>query len=137
MVKLSELYVWSFFPLAPSAPPQNVNGYPENHTAFHLEWSPPPLHDQNGVIEGYLVNVTENDTGLMFQTNTNQISMLFSSLHPDYTYCCQVTAVTVSEGPYSDPYCIRLHPGGKHFLTTICSSHYHLFFSSKRCPTKC
>ncbi len=89
-----------------------MNGYPLDSTTFNLEWSLPPLHDQNGRIKTYSVNVTENETAAMFQVKTNQTSIKFSSLHPDYTYCCQIAAITVAEGPYSAPYCVRLHQGG-------------------------
>ncbi len=100
-------------PSAPSAPPQSINGYPVDSTTFYLEWSLPPLHDQNGRIKTYSVNVTEDETEIKFQVKANQTSIRISSLHPDYTYCCQIAAITIAEGPYSDPYCVRLHQGGK------------------------
>ncbi len=105
-----------YYHVAPSAPPQGVNGYPLNPTTFHLEWSPPSLHYQNGLIVSYSVNVTENETAAMFQVKTNQTTFRFLSLHPDYTYCCRIAANTIAEGPFSPNYCVRLHQGSKYMI---------------------
>ena len=94
---------------APSAAPTNLNGYAIDHTSLYFEWEPPPLHQQNGFVVRYLVNVTERETGLMFQQNTTQQNITLMSLHPDYIYECSVGAVTVAEGPFSPLFQIRVH----------------------------
>ena len=113
------------FYLAPSAPPTNLNGYAIDHASLYFEWEPPPLHQQNGVVVQYLVNVTEHETGLMFQQITTQLNITLMSLHPDYVYECSVSAVTVAEGPFSPPFQIRVHVARElHPLTTTTIIHY-------------
>jgi len=65
-----------------------------------LSWNLPkdPL---NGIIQEYIINITETDTGRMFQEISITSRTTVSSLHPDYTYSWTVTAVTISVGPYS------------------------------------
>ena len=61
----------------------------------------------------YVVNITERETGLMFQRITTQTSITLSSLHPDYIYECRVSAVTIGEGPFSAVFAIRVLVAGK------------------------
>lgn len=61
----------------------------------------------------YLISVTENETGITFQVNTTQTSIIFIALHPDYTYLCIVAAVTIAPGPYSNTVVVITDPGGK------------------------
>ena len=55
----------------------------------------------NGIIQEYRINLTEIETGRMFQEVSIISSATISSLHPDYTYSWAITAFTISEGPYS------------------------------------
>ena len=99
--------------VAPTAPPEGLNGYPIDHTSIYFEWDPPPLSDQNGFIKEYVVNITERETGLTFQRFTDQTSITVLSLHPDYVYECKVSAVTVARGPFSTDFAIRVLIAGK------------------------
>ena len=92
----------NFLSIAPSSPPLNVSAISISPISIFLLWSPPPLSKQNGIIVYYQVNITEVETG-------NEISLLSPDtfitvpfLHPFYSYICIVSAVTVTEGPYSD-----------------------------------
>lgn len=97
-----------------------MNGFAIDHTSIYFEWEPPPLHSQNGFIVEYVVNITERETGLMFQRVTNQTSLTLSSLHPDYIYECRVRAVTIAEGPFSAIFAIRALVAGEYtFILTI------------------
>ena len=93
---------------APSAPPQNIDGFAIDHMTVQLMWDPPPLYQQNGVITSYLINVTERETGLVFTRSTTDLRTLFTNLHPDYVYECRVAAVTVAQGPYTLTFAIRV-----------------------------
>ena len=66
-------------------------------------WSPPNFEDQNGVIRAYLLTVTETDTSNTNNYTTLNTRYMLSGLHPAYLYSCQVSAVTVAEGPLSQP----------------------------------
>ena len=88
--------------LVPSNSPEHLGGVPVSPTSIHLTWDPPPLEHHNGEIDGYLVNVTEIATGHFAQHISNQTQITIENLHPFYAYHCQVTAVTVGEGPYTD-----------------------------------
>ena len=98
---------------APSAPPQNLSGFAVDHTSISLSWSPPPVHLQNGNITHYEINITERETGLVFQYTTTNTSIVISSLHPDYIYDCIVAAFTVALGPYSVSMSVRVLMAGE------------------------
>lgn len=57
---------------------------------------------QNGIIVHYQVNVTELETGDVLSTISLNTFITVQFLHPHYTYVCIVSAVTISEGPYSE-----------------------------------
>ena len=91
------------FCAAPYAPPLNVR---VDHSSissngFTLQWNPPELQYQNGVVDYYLITVVEVETGAV--TNYTSLSTIYyiSSLHPAYTYQCTVAAYTVGLGPFS------------------------------------
>ena len=68
-----------------------------------LMWSPPPAIHINGIIEKYVVYVTENETSQMwtFITTAHTHYIVVGSLHPHYHYDCRVAAFTIAEGTLS------------------------------------
>ena len=71
-------------------------------TSLFLNWEPPELEDQNGVITGYVVNVTAVETGMNFLLTSSGPSLLADGLRPFTTYICRIAARTaVGIGPYS------------------------------------
>ena len=94
--------MYIFYPIAvPSVPPSNVSGSMVNSTAIYITWVPPAVELLNGILRGYLVNVTEIETGRKFQYSTIATEILISSLHPSYIYECIVSTVTIGAGPFS------------------------------------
>ena len=88
--------------VVPSAPATNPAGTVTSSTSIFLEWDPPDVSDQNGVIIGYVVNVTVIATGEMFQLTTTSTNLPLDSLQPFTTYVCRIAARTVvGIGPYS------------------------------------
>ena len=87
--------------VAPSAPPQNVQKTAITSTSASLNWQPPPLDQQNGIITYYMVFLDEHETGLKFTVNTSATEVNLSDLHPFYTYDITVAAVTVEVGASS------------------------------------
>ena len=84
----------------PSAPPETFNASSIDSSSLLLEWSPPSPGTENGIIQYYIVIVTEQETGMVFQYTPVDDSIMISSLHPYYTYVVTVAAVTViGSGP--------------------------------------
>ena len=88
---------------APSSAPLNFGADWITSTAVELSWQPPPLEEQNGLIQSYTVTVFEinsNTTKEVHQNFThNAISI--SGLHPYYNYIVSVAAYTVGLGPFA------------------------------------
>ena len=111
-LSLSSLtYTPSIHPPTPSLSSLSVpNGYPQNFAgatpssqSVALTWDPPPAAEQNGVIIGYTVNVTEADSGANFQLVVSaNTSYVVSSLQPFTSYNFLIAAATsVGVGPFS------------------------------------
>ena len=96
---------------APGSHPSNTTGTTLNSTHIYLTWEPP--EDPNGNIHEYIVNVTEVETGRMFQLSTNTTSIIIGSLHPYYIYNCTVVAVTIAPGPFSTVITVRTDEAGR------------------------
>ena len=80
--------------------PSNLTGSALDPNTISLSWNQPSGR-HNGIIREYRLNITEVETGLMFQKVSATMTLVVSDLHPDYTYNWIVTAFTVREGPYS------------------------------------
>ena len=67
-----------------------------------LQWSPPVLEEQNGVITGYSVTVTRRDTGSQSQLLSTSTNITITMLDPFTSYVVTVSAATsVGYGPQS------------------------------------
>ena len=84
----------------PSMSPSNLTASVQDSTTIQLSWAV-PVGRHNGIIREYRLNITEIETGRVFQQTSATTMLVVSSLHPDYTYEWTVTAFTVGEGPYS------------------------------------
>ncbi len=96
--------LFSVLSLVPSGPVVNPTIEVISSTTLLLRWEPPELEDQNGVIIGYVVNVTAVETGMTFQLSSFSFdsSLTASGLRPFTTYICRIAARTdVGVGPYS------------------------------------
>lgn len=101
------------YSIAPTHVPQNITEVILGPTSFLLTWEPPPIEHHNGEIREYRINITEVETGREFRFTTEDTDIIIRDLHPFYRYICTVTAVTVSEGPYSANITARTHEDGK------------------------
>ena len=93
----------------------NVSGTALNSTHIGLVWDPPLQMDHRGIIREYRLNITELDTGLVFQTASTTTETTIGPLHPYYTYASIITAFTVDEGPYSSAVVVRTEEDGECF----------------------
>jgi len=91
-------------PLAPSTAPLNLVAHlnATSHDSIFLSWDPIPPEDQNGIILGYVINLTDISNGDMQQLSSDSNNLTVDSLSPYTTYVCIVAAYTSAGiGPVS------------------------------------
>lgn len=82
-----------------------------------LTWQPPPDDQLNGLLTGYIVNVTETETGNQYQISTVSAQYTFEGLHPFYQYSFIVAASTIGQGPFSDIFTLQMPEDGTTYYT--------------------
>jgi len=90
-----------------------VRGFAPDHSSIVLEWDPPPILLTNGIITAYIIQVTERETGLMFEHNSTETLITLNSLHPHYIYECRIAARTVGTGPFSTVFAVQVLMAGR------------------------
>ena len=85
-----------------------------------LHWEPPFPENRNGIIIGYVVNVTRMNSGEISQLMSTTNSVTVSSLSPFTVYVCAIAATTsVGSGPFSDEITVQtLEEGISPFICT-------------------
>ena len=87
-------------------------------TAVQLEWRPPREEEINGVIQAYIVNITDLQTDTVWQQRIeDDIDTLVESLHPFYSYSLSIAAETVALGPFTVPVTVEMPEDGKYLDT--------------------
>lgn len=114
---------------APASSPTGVEISEVGTTGFVVSWSLPPATDHNGIIRNYTLSITEENTGRRILTTSRTLSQRVESLHPYYNYTCEVAAVTVSAGPFSEPIIVTTAEAGK-FIANHSTFLYNLCFHS-------
>ena len=110
---------------APSMSPVNITVEATTSDSVTLSWSPPDVQSHNGVITGYLINVTAIATGETFQVSSTTTNLVIQQLRPFSTYLCAITAEnSIGTGPYSISVPIQTNEAG--MLCTACESKQHL-----------
>ena len=139
--------------IVPSAPPTFIQVTAVDSETLLLSWSPLAPEHQNGIIRGYVINITAIESGQQLQFTSNTTSLVIDDLHPYYTYNCIVAAFSIGTGPFSEISRVQLPEDGtvcfsyalviaSHVLlvSILCVVHYNnlcyclIFFSSK-CST--
>lgn len=91
-----------YFYSAPSGPPVNIVTEVNSSRVILLQWDPPLIQDQNGIIISYRVNVTSIVGGERFNFETADNHLFVTGLTPHTIYECIISAVTrVGTGPFS------------------------------------
>ena len=102
ILTLIRIYVCTRTPVAPSEPPQNINGTFINSTSIQVSWTPPPISSHNGIIRHYIIRYSEvNDDSSVQTMNTSDRSIEIGGLGKFTEYEVNVSAVTVREGPFN------------------------------------
>ena len=86
----------------PSGPPQHIEVSSFSRNFVNLSWSAPRPEHRNGVITGYVINVTLEDTGVSYQLTSQTTQLTVESLVPNGLYAFAVAAQTsLGTGPFS------------------------------------
>ena len=79
-----------------------------------INWQTLPQEDRNGVIIGYIINITSLDTGLTQQHTSTATNITITGLAPFTTYICIVAATTaVGPGPFGTTIAIQTPETGE------------------------
>ena len=91
------------FLLAPSAPPANILAISASFDTIFITWGEVPLQERNGIVRKYRVYVKNSDQILEHTStvNTPVTSLIVSNLVHNASYCVQLMAHTVADGPLS------------------------------------
>ena len=95
-----------------SSAPVQLQGIAINSTTIELQWEPPPLADQSGMIHSFLINISVAESGSFYQLTSESNALNISGLHPFYTYNLTVAAVLIYPGPYSAVLTIQMPEDG-------------------------
>ncbi len=95
----------------PSSPPTDVSVQATSPTSIQMSWNPPKA--ANGIIKQYSIKIYEKETKTNILFSSTQATILVQSLHPFFQYECVVSALTISQGPWSEPILLRLPEAGK------------------------
>ena len=115
--------------------PSNISVTVVTSQSIHLQWDPPSLEGQNGLISQYHVIVIETqilylDNGTvmsqmgMNRNRTYNVSegrtQLIDMLHPSYNYTVRIAAATVvGIGPFSDPITVMTLEDSKYSIFVL------------------
>jgi len=83
-----------------------------NSSALNVSWSSPTSEHQNGVIQGYSISLVEIETGTYMMFSTAKETHTILNLHPHYRYSYKIAAITIGQGPFSEPSIIQLPESG-------------------------
>ena len=107
----------SFVPTVPSGPPLNFSAETTSPWSLSFSWEPPYPEHWNGILLGYVINVTTAYTGATVQLFSGMAASTFSGngLFDPYTvYECSIAAFTqVGTGPDSTVVTVRTLEYGK------------------------
>lgn len=87
--------------IVPTGPPQNVTARIVNPTTLALSWLPPLPERRNGLVQRYIISITELETRTTQLYNSTEANIVISGQHPFYRYSYIIAAETIGRGPYS------------------------------------
>ena len=90
-------------------------------TIIHMSWEPPLSEDQNGVITGYILNVTSLVMGETEELFTESTGYVLDPVSPYTLYSAAVAAQTAAgRGPFSTSIFVQtLEDGVFHLVTQL------------------
>ena len=85
--------------IVPTGSPRYLTVNITSSSTVTLHWSPPESHLLNGVIQHYVITLSNIETGQSTLLTSENTTFYITNLHPFYTYSCSVVAVTVGSSP--------------------------------------
>ena len=86
----------------------------------YLTWEPLDEEDQNGVIIGYVIQVTILETNTTVYLFSNTTYLVVNTLRPWRTYICIIAARTsVGTGPYGSVFVLQSPQDGEQVMIFI------------------
>ena len=101
--------------IAPTAPPTNISWIMLNRSSVLLFWHAPPIEHQNGIIQGYHIELSRDNESVHYTTEGPYL--VVDNLLQDSDYNCSVAAYTIMMGSFSEPIIISLRLEN-HIVTT-------------------
>jgi len=86
---------------------------PQSATLAEINWNPPLLEDQNGIIVSYTLVVTRMDSGSERELRTDNTSIVVVDLHPFSMYQIIIAAETIGLGNFSNPVSFEMPEASK------------------------
>ena len=113
----------------PSGPPQNFQSSEVSSRSITFTWDPPLFEDQNGVITGYIINVTEIEMEESFELFSDSESLTADFVRPFSSYLFKIAGQTaVGTGTFSDPITIMTLEDGRNSLYLVVLSAWKISF---------
>lgn len=98
----------------PSSPPENIYGEALSSASIFIMWNPPVRQHRNGIITGYVINMTILATREVLQFLTFDSNYTVNFLQPFTVYNLIVAATTSAGiGPFSTVLTIQTLEDGK------------------------
>ena len=97
----------------PSGYPQSFEATATSSKTSTLSWDPPNFEDRNGIIIGYVINITSAHANETTEYASNTTTLALTTLSPYTTYYCIVAARTsVGTGPFTPVLTLLTPPDG-------------------------
>ena len=106
------------FVAVPTAAPQNVKLKTPSSESIQVSWQPPPVDTHNGVLLGYKVAYTTDDSSKRTNTTGKQITLRNLKKYTLYSVTVQAYTI-IGDGPASDKKTIRTLEDGKSGRKTV------------------
>lgn len=98
----------------PTGAPENISISAVTSTSAIISWTPPSYEQQNGIIVGYNINVTDTKSGEVFSFVTFETWVAADALVPYTIYSIVIEAfTTVGNGPHTATYTFKTSEDGE------------------------
>lgn len=119
----------------PSGPPLDIVAEVNSSREILLQWNPPLLEEQNGIVIGYKVTIAPIIGGERFNYETTDQFLSVVGLAPYTTYEIVIAAMTsIGTGPFSEIVTVQTSEEGSCSLPESANTALYLHFHSYLAP---
>ena len=116
LVRVSLIQYYRYFS-APNESPRNAAVTVLDSTRVECSWLPPLAEEVNGIVTGFIIRITGQDSDETIEVRTNATNIQVEDLHPFYSYVFTVAAVTeAGSGPFSRVAYFQMFTAGKQLI---------------------